>query len=86
VQVSGTATSMNLESSELFARTVPTNAQDARAVMTYYASLGVDRVASIYINEPYGIQFNKAIQEEAHNLGIALVFFPVERESIDESM
>lgn len=84
VQASGTATSMALESSELFTRTIPTNAQDARAVMTYYASIGVDRVASICINGPYGIQFNKAIQDETHALGISLVFFLVERENVDE--
>lgn len=86
-QISGTATSMELEKTDgLFARTVPTNAQDAQAVMTYYNSLGVTRVASVFINEPYGIQYHKALKEEANRLGITMVSFPMERGKIDESM
>ncbi|CAB9502591.1 Metabotropic glutamate receptor 3 [Seminavis robusta] len=85
-QVSGTSTSMHLERSDLFARTVPTNAQDARAVMTYYHSLGVTRLASVFMNEPYGVQYNQALQQEAGRLGITLLFFPIEHGKVDQSM
>lgn len=88
-QISGASTSMDLEGSPMFARTIPTNQEDARAAMAYYHHLGATRVAIVFVNEPYGIQYNLALQEEGQHLNITTLPFPVDLASqggVDQSM
>ncbi|CAB9513853.1 Gamma-aminobutyric acid (GABA) B receptor [Seminavis robusta] len=67
-QISGSATSAQLDSAPLFARSVPTNAGDARAAMLYYQSIGVTRVACLYIKDTWGNYYNTDLQRAANEL------------------
>ena len=75
-QVSASSTSGALDnkaSSPFFARTVPTNQDDAKATVLYFHSLGVTHMGVIYIRDEFGTSFNSQILEEANKIGIQVV-------------
>ena len=88
-QISGTSTAMTLEAREnspLFSRTIPTDAQGAHAAMMYYKQLGVTRLATVFVNEPYGTEYNEKMQEQAKQHNVTLLQFPLERSDMEPSM
>jgi hypothetical protein len=89
-QISGSATSAALGHSSdppsLFARTIPTNAGDARAAMAYYASLGVTHVACLYIQDPWGDYYNAELKRHANLHGIALKSIAYTEDDIESSI
>ncbi|CAB9513854.1 Gamma-aminobutyric acid (GABA) B receptor [Seminavis robusta] len=74
-QISGSATSAQLDSSPFFARSIPTNAGDARAAMLYYHNIGVTHVACLYIRDPWGNYYNADLQRAANQLNIHMESF-----------
>ncbi|CAB9519885.1 Gamma-aminobutyric acid (GABA) B receptor [Seminavis robusta] len=74
-QISGSATSSQLEHAPLFSRTIPTNDAEAEAVMLYYQSIGVTHVACLYIKDAWGNSYATGLQNAAHTLGIVYAGF-----------
>ena len=75
-QISASSTSASLDnkdSSPFFARTVPTNKNDAKATILYLRSLGVTHLGIIYIRDDFGTQFNSHLLQEASRNGIQVV-------------
>lgn len=73
--VSGAATSASLDSSPSFARTIPTDAAPARAVMVYFHSIGVTHCANLFSQDAWGRTYNADLQREANALGITMMSF-----------
>jgi len=72
-QISASSTSGALDSKALspfFARTVPTNQNDAKATVLYLQSLGVTHMGVFYIRDEFGTSFNAQILEEANKVGV----------------
>ena len=72
-QISGTATSASLDDSPLFARTIPTNQGDARAIMMYLDSINARQIGIMYIQDAWGILYNAALIQEAQKFQIEVV-------------
>ena len=85
-QISGSATSAALDTAPMFARTIPTNAGDARALMMYYRSIGVTHVACLYIKDPWGDYYNADLTREAFHRGIAYRSFAYTEDDIESSI
>ena len=74
-QISASSTSAaldNKESSPYFARTVPTNSNDAKATILYLHYLGVTHLGVIFIQDEFGTAFHVALLEEASNRDITI--------------
>jgi len=73
-QITGTATSTALDNVPLFARTIPTNQGDARAMMMYLQSIQVDKIGILYIRDPWGLSYFNALHDAAlqHNIEIVV--------------
>lgn len=75
-QISGSSTSASLDNKDtypFFARTVPTNEGDAKALLIYLESLKVTHFGVIYIGDSYGTAYNGFIAKEAYLRGITVV-------------
>jgi hypothetical protein len=81
ISASSTAAALdNKDSSPFFARTVPTNSNDAKATILYLNSLGVSHLGVIFIQDEFGTAFHAQLLEEAFKLDMTIV-----SSSFDES-
>jgi hypothetical protein len=74
-QVSCCATSREIDpgNAPFFARTVPTNQQDARAAAQYFSSLGISHVGVVSEGGSYGQQFVVDFRGAAEALGLTVI-------------
>jgi hypothetical protein len=82
-QISASSTSAaldNKDSSPFFARTVPTNSNDAKATILYHHSLGVSHLGVIFTQDEFGTAFHAQLRKEASKLDMTIV-----SSSFDES-
>ncbi|CAB9520664.1 Gamma-aminobutyric acid (GABA) B receptor [Seminavis robusta] len=75
-QVSGSATSADLDVLPLFARTVPKDDAMAEAFVHYMQSLNVTHVANVYARDSYGTRFHQSLQKYSDASGVRLVGIP----------
>lgn len=80
-QMSFTATSPDLNDRfkfNLFSRVVPADDAAAKAALRFFADVaGSTNVAVLYINDPFGNEYNKAFLKESANAGINVQSFPL---------
>jgi len=55
----------NKDSSPTFTRAIPTNRVDAKAVVTYFKSLGVTHFGVLFVRDPYGSEFSRDLNSAA---------------------
>ncbi len=67
----------NKDSAPFFARTIPTNTGDAKAIIAYFRMLQVSNFAVLYVNDDYGNYYAQALSDSAtaNGLQIELVSF-----------
>lgn len=73
--MTGGSTSTALDGTPYFARTIPTNDADARAMMLYYRSLGVSHVALLYLKDAWGSSYHQRAQYYASHFNITTASF-----------
>jgi ABC-type branched-subunit amino acid transport system substrate-binding protein len=74
-QISASSTSASLDNKEihpLFARTAPTNAGDAQAIVDFYHYLGVSHFAVLYFADEFGTNYHAGILEAANRRGLTV--------------
>jgi len=87
-QTSCCATSQELDDKTqhpFFSRTVPSNLGNARAAALYYQSLGITHLASLHVDDVFGVEFFRLFAEEAEKLDID-VFSVSYRLNFDDSV
>ena len=85
-QISGTSTATNLDdkaAAPYFSRMIPTNDQDARALMIYLKHIGVTHFGSIHVLDTYGIGFRVSLIAAAQEFGLTV--YPVDYDMGDYS-
>ena len=86
--LSGGATSTDLDQAPLFGRTIPTNSGDAKAALLYYDSIGIERIAVLYVADSFGTAYHADLQQESalHFPNISLKGFPYYETYIDPAV
>ena len=78
-QISATSTSISLDNKEAypyFARTIPSNAGDAKALILYFESLKVTHFAVIYVQDTFGSEYHDCIKKDADERGMVIISAP----------
>jgi Receptor family ligand binding region/7 transmembrane sweet-taste receptor of 3 GCPR len=78
-QMSATSTSVSLDNKEVypfFARTVPSNAGDAKALILYFERLKVTHFGVIFIQDSFGGAYHDYIKVDANKRGMAIISAP----------
>ena len=78
-QMSATSTSVSLDNKEVypfFARTVPSNAGDAKALILYLERLKVTHFGVIFIQDSFGGAYHDYIKTDANEKGMAIISAP----------
>lgn len=63
----------NKDSSPTFTRAIPTNRVDAKAVVTYFQSLGVNHFGVLFVRDSYGSEFDRDLKAAAAEQEMSVV-------------
>lgn len=91
-QISPGSTAASLDNMPLFARTIPTNAGDAHAIMAYLRHLLLDKdggndslhIGVLYINNTWGRFYKKELQNYAPQYGVTIFAVPFQADDMDD--
>lgn len=86
-QISSSSTAGSLDEMPLFARTIPTNAGDAHAMMAYLRhSLKVDTVGVLFVDNTWGRYFAKELLTFANQYNVTVSTVPYHEEDNNGSL
>ena len=78
-QISATSTSVSFDNKEaypFFARTVPSNAGDAKALILYFDRLKVTHFGVNFVQDTFGSEYHDCIKKDANKTGMVVISAP----------